>query len=167
MKDFLNLVLIVLVFSLIIMQPSYLKEFSTTPLGKLLFIILVVGFAVKHVVLSFFILILFISLNNSSYESFIETMSNVDDFKKKNCKDNKLVNKKSLKNVKFTGEKCNPCDSNCKYTLTTSNEQLTQKEAVTPKDSKDSFVIKEALKSNGHVEPFSNVLEKMTLLDEH
>lgn len=167
MKDFLNLVLIVLVFSLIIMQPSYLKEFSTTPLGKLLFIILVVGFAVKHVVLSFLILILFISLNNSSYESIVESMSNVDDFKKKNCKDNKLVNKKSLKDVKFTGEKCNPCDSNCEYTLTTSNEQLTQKEAVTPKDSKDSFVIKEALKSTKHVEPFSTIVEKMTLLDEY
>ena len=51
--------------------------------------------------------------------------------------------------------------------MTTSNEQLKQREAVTPKDSKDSFIIKEALKNTIHVEPFSNIVENMTALDEH
>ena len=166
MKEFLYYTLIVLVISLIIMLPDYLKEFSTTPLGKIIFLLLIVSFAVGYKVLSFLILVLYICLNNSDYECFVEGMSN-NDFRTENCSNGKLKKGTKLSNIKYQDKKCNPCDSKCKFTITTSNEQLKQRETVTPKDSKDSFIIKEALKDTKHVEPFSNILENMTALDEH
>ena len=54
MKDFLYYTLIVLVISLIIMQPNCLKEFSTSPLGKIIFLLLIVTFAVGYKELSFY-----------------------------------------------------------------------------------------------------------------
>ena len=176
MKDFLYFVCIVLVISLIINQPDGLKEFSVSPLGKILFLILILTFAVKYRFLSFLVLILFICLNQTTYD-FIEGMDNMDDFRKKNCKGKKLMknNKpvsvdnisKHFSNLKFDEGKCNPCNKECKFKVTTSNEQLTKSEAVTPKDSKDSFIIKEALKSSKNVEPFSKLLPNMANLDEH
>ena len=49
---------------------------------------------------------------------------------------------KHFSNLKFDEGKCNPCNKECKFKVTTSNEQLTKIQAVTPKDSKDSFIIK-------------------------
>ncbi len=166
MKDFLYYTLIVLVISLIIMQPNCLKEFSTSPLGKIIFLLVIVSFAVGYKELSFLILVLYICLNISNYEGFVEGMSN-NDFRKENCKNNKLKKGTNISNIKYKNKKCNPCDPECKFTMTTSNEQLKQREAVTPKDSKDSFIIKESLKDTINVEPFSNIVENMTALDEH
>ena len=90
-----------------------------------------------------------------------------NNFRTENCINGKLKKGTKLSNIKYQDKKCNPCDSKCKFTITTSKEQLKQREAVTPKDSKDSFIIKEALKDTKHVEPFSNILENMTALDEH
>ena len=166
MKDFLYYTLIVLVISLIIMQPECLKEFSISPLGKLIFLLLIVSFAVGYKELSFLILVLYVSLNINNYRGFVEGMSN-NDFRKENCKNGQLKQGTDESNIKYKNKKCNPCDPKCKFTMTTSNEQLKQRETVTPKDSKDSFIIKEALKDTGHVEPFSNVIENMSTLDEH
>ena len=166
MKDFLYYTLIVLVISLIIMQPNCLKEFSTSPLGKIIFLLVIVSFAVGYKELSFLILVLYVCLNISNYEGFVEGMSN-NDFRKENCKNGKLKKGTDVSEIKYKNKKCNPCDSKCKFTMTTSNEQLKQREAVTPKDSKDSFIIKEALKDIVNVEPFSNIVENMTALDEH
>lgn len=166
MKDFLYYTLIVLVISLIIMQPNCLKEFSTSPLGKIIFLLVIVTFAVGYKELSFLILVLYVSLNINRYEGLIEGMSN-NDFRKENCENGKLKKGIDTSNIKYKNKKCNPCDSECKFTITTSNEQLKQREAVTPKDSKDSFIIKEALKDTSNVEPFSNIVENMTALDEH
>ena len=167
MKDFLYYTLTILVISLIIMQPSILKEFSSTPLGKILFLIAIVTFIESFKLLSFFILILYISLNTNHYEGFVEGMSNVDKFRRENCENSKLKKNIDVSKLKYKNKKCNPCDTNCKFTITSSNEQLTQKDAVTPKNSKDSFVIKEALRATDHVEPFSNILENMTVLNTH
>lgn len=167
MKDFLYYTLTILVISLIIMQPSILKEFSSTPLGKILFLIAIVTFVESFKVLSFFILILYICLNSSHYESFVEGMSNENNFRKENCENNKLKENTDVSKLKYKNKKCNPCDRNCKFTITSSNEQLTQKDSVTPINSKDAFVIKEALRATDHVEPFSNILENMTVLDQH
>ena len=40
-------------------------------------------------------------------------------------------------NVKFTGEKCNPCDVNCQFIVTNGNEQLTIEENMKPISSKN------------------------------
>ena len=154
MKDFFYYTLIILVISLIIMRPECLKEYTTSPLGKILFLVVVVSTAIRYKMLSFLVLILFISL---SYDmKTVEGMSNIDTFRKEKCKNNKLSN------VKFKNKKCNPCDETCKFTLTTSNEQLRLKDAVTPKNSKDSFIVKESIKQDDHVEPFETFLEKST-----
>lgn len=166
MKDFFYYTLIVLVISLIIMQPNYLKEFSTSPLGKIIFLLIIVSFAVGYKELSFLILVLYVCLNMSNYEGLVEGMSN-NDFRTENCNNGKLKTGTDVSNIKYKDKKCNPCDSKCKFTITTSNEQLKQREAVTPKDSKDSFIIKEALTDTANVEPFSNIVENMTVLDEH
>ena len=160
MKDFFYYTLIILVISLIIMRPECLKEYSTSPLGKILFLVVVVSTAIRYKMLSFLVLILFISL---SYDmKTVEGMSNIDTFRKEKCKNNKLINPKDLSNVKFKNKKCNPCDETCKFTLTTSNEQLRLKDAVTPKNSKDSFIVKESIKQDDHVEPFETFLGKST-----
>jgi hypothetical protein len=181
MKDFVYFALVLILVSLITIQPSCLKEFSITPLGKLLFILTIVFFTMSHKLIAFLTLILFIMLNQSSREGMsnkhIDTDKNRNQFRKTHCtgkvvtKNGKPVTKKNVEkefpNMKFENDVCNPCNVDCKFTITTSNEQMTQEDAVTPKNSKDSFVIKESLRSSKHVEPFSNNVENLTNLDEH
>ena len=68
-------------------------------------------------------------------------MSN-NDFRKENCKNGKLKKDTDISNIKYKNKKCNPCDSDCKFTMTTSNEQLKQREAVTPKIQKTLLLSK-------------------------
>lgn len=64
----------------------------------------------------------------------------------KQCKDGKLYDDKNnlvdvkdistvFPNLKFTGEPCNPCDSECGFTITTSSDRLATEESVRPVDS--------------------------------
>ena len=181
MKDFVYFTLVLILVSLIIVQPYSLKESSITPLGKLLFILTIVFFTMSYKLLSFLTLILFIIINQPSREGMsnkqVDSNESRTQFRKSNCKNKiltkngKPVTKKNVEqkfpNMKFENGVCNPCNVDCKFTITTSNEQMTQEDAVTPKNSKDSFVIKESLRSSKHVEPFSNNIKNLTILDEH
>ena len=173
MKDFLYCILIALLIYLILAQPRDLREFSVTPLGKLIFILIILAFVMNYKLLSLLTLVLFISLNHNN----IETFTNNDEFTKAHCKNNMLVKdgksvsfeniNKEFPNLKFSQNKCNPCDANCKFSITTSKEQMTKQDAITPKNSKEVFVSKENVRSSKDVEPFSNVLENITHLGEY
>jgi len=172
MKEFVYYTLVIVLLSLIITQPSCLKEFSITSLGKVLFLLTIVYFTMNYRLLAFLTLILFIMINQPSREG----MSNKD-FRTSNCKNNiltkngKPVSKENIEtefpDIKFDNGVCNPCNTKCKFTITTSNEQITQEDSVKSKNSKDAFVIKESLRGSKHVEPFSSNIENLTEIDEH
>ena len=82
------------------------------------------------------------------------TNKEVDDFRSTNCK--KMYYTKEMKrflsqvakmfpNVKFSGDKCNPCDSDCKFSISTTTEQLSVEEDLKPKPSKQFRTSKETV----------------------
>lgn len=81
------------------------------------------------------------------------TNKDVDEFRKTNCKGNKLYKGKDLvsisqvanmfPNVKFSKNKCNPCNSNCNFSISTTTEQLAVEEDLKPKSSKQFRTSKE------------------------
>ena len=64
----------------------------------------------------------------------------------KHCKDGKLYDDKNnlvdlndissvFPNLKFTGDKCNPCNVNCGFTISTSSDRIASEESMRPIDS--------------------------------
>jgi hypothetical protein len=80
----------------------------------------------------------------------LELNDAISTFKKVHCKNGKILDKdgkeiqindlnKYYPAIKFELEnaKCNPCDSNCKFTLTSSSERLTVEEKLRPTSSSE------------------------------
>ena len=60
---------------------------------------------------------------------------------------------KMFPNVKFSKDKCNPCDSNCSFSISTTTEQLSVEEDLKPKPSKQFRTSKEQAVGNSEPGP--------------
>ena len=88
--------------------------------------------------------------NMTTQQSETEKAAAKADFKKNNCKDGKLMKDGNVIDIKdlasafpdieFTGEKCNPCNSNCSFNIKLGDEKLSDEEKLRPKNSKESFI---------------------------
>ena len=75
--------------------------------------------------------------NNKDTDDETDQVSN---FRKSYCENNKMKLsgnelQEKMKSVKFLGDKCNVCDDDCKFEITTTAEQLSLDEMMRPKDS--------------------------------
>jgi len=57
------------------------------------------------------------------------------DFMNKYCKNGKINSTMTPPPLKYTNGKCNPCDEDCGFEVTSATEQLTIDEAMRPKES--------------------------------
>lgn len=57
------------------------------------------------------------------------------DFMNKYCKNGKVDSSMTPPPLKYTNGKCNPCDEDCGFEVTSATEQLTIDEAMRPKES--------------------------------
>ena len=57
------------------------------------------------------------------------------DFMNKYCKNGKINSSMTPPPLKYTNGKCNPCDEDCGFEVTSATEQLTIDEAMRPKES--------------------------------
>lgn len=159
-------VIIVVVFAILLLEPNILKSFSNTIYGRLFFIA-VITFATLHkTYLGLLLVLAFVSLNGLNN---VEGMTNkeVDDFRSNNCKKNVLYKgdekvsisqvAKMFPNVKFSGEKCNPCDSDCKFSISTTTEQLSVEEDLKPKPSKQFRTSKETVNKGADPGPSKEI----------
>lgn len=129
-------------------------------LAKFVFLILAIVAVHYHIVFGVIVILIFISLSQNIIEGMEGNMnenedsskdsskdSNVQSFKTTNCvngklmKDNKEITpqqvKESFPNIKFTGDKCNPCDEDCKFEIISSEEQITNEENLRATDSNE------------------------------
>ena len=155
-------VIIAIVFSILLLEPNILKTFSNTAYGRIIFALAITAATLYKTYLGLLLVLVLVTL--SSVDS-VEGMTNkdVDDFRKTNCKDNKLYKGKDLvsinqvakmfPNVKFTETPCNPCNSSCNFSISTTTEQLSVEEDLKPKSSSQFRTSKEQVTRNSDPGP--------------
>lgn len=159
-------VIIAVVFAILILEPIILKSFSNTIYGRLFFIGIITFATLHKTYLGLLLVLAFVSLNGLNS---VEGMTNkdVDDFRSTNCKNNELYKgddkvsisqvAKMFPNVKFSGDKCNPCDTSCNFSISTTTEQLTVEEQLKPKSSQQFRTSKETINKNANPGPSSEI----------
>ena len=155
-------VIIAIVFSILLLEPNILKTFSNTIYGRIVFALAITGATLYKTYLGLLLVLVLVTL--SSVNS-VEGMANkdVDEFRKANCKGDKLYKGKDLvsiaqvakmfPNVKFEGNPCNPCDTSCNFSMSTTTEQLTVEEDLKPKPSEQFRTSKEHVTGNSEPSP--------------
>jgi hypothetical protein len=155
-------VIIAIVFSILLFEPNILKSFSNTIYGRILFVLAITGATLYKTYLGLLLVLVLVTLNGVNN---IEGMSNkdVDEFRETNCKGDKLYKgddlvsisqvSKMFPNVKFSKNQCNPCDSNCSFSISTTTEQLSVEEDLKPKSSKQFRTSKEQVVGNSEPGP--------------
>jgi len=161
-KMYTEYVIIAIVFSILLFEPNILKSFSNTIYGRALFVLAITGATLYKTYLGLLLVLVLVTLNGvNNIEGM--TNNNVDEFRKTNCKGNKLykgedlvsINQvaKMFPNVRFSKKKCNPCDSNCSFAISTTTEQLSVEEDLKPKSSKQFRTSKEQVVGNSEPGP--------------
>ena len=155
-------VIIVVVFAILLLEPNILKSFSNTIYGRAIFVLAITAATLYKTYLGLLLVLVLVTLNGvNSMEGM--TNKDVDEFRKTNCKGNKLykgddlvsINQvaKMFPNVRFSKNKCNPCDSNCSFAISTTTEQLSVEEDLKPKPSKQFRTSKEQVVGNSEPGP--------------
>jgi len=148
----LEILCITIIIVLLLIRPTLLKDFSNTSLGRLAIIVLIVGATTFKTYLGVLLVVLLVSLNQietieamsnkTSQDNEKSSISKVQQFRKTNCKGNVLYKDKDnanvsidqvaklFPNVRFTNDKCNPCDTSCKFSISKSREQLATEESL-------------------------------------
>ncbi len=155
-------VIIAIVFSILLFEPNILKSFSNTIYGRAIFVLAITAATLYKTYLGLLLVLVLVTLNGvNSMEGM--TNKDVDEFRKTNCKGNKLykgddlvsINQvaKMFPNVRFSKNKCNPCDSNCNFAISTTTEQLSVEEDLKPKPSKQFRTSKEQVVGNSEPGP--------------
>lgn len=138
MNYLVEILLGLLLIFLVVGQPQKLQHFTRTTTGKVVFVAATVGASFYSLYAGVLTALIYIALHKDFM--LVESMTNNEDnktadFVKKYCKDGKLDKTLSPPVVKYNGEKCNPCDEECDFEVTTAKEQLTVDEALRPKES--------------------------------
>ena len=168
-------------------MPTVLVGFSKSFHGKFILIILTIIITYYNITGGILMAMLIIFLeefnyehNNNPiiYEGFEgETISNIG-FRGKNCKGKILVDEDGDKvyeeyigdvfpEIKFKSTKCNPCDENCKYKVTSQNEKLSMMEAMRSENSNNWPLVdgggnKNIDSNEKQVESFTNIFSAFT-----
>ena len=143
-----TLIMLVVIFTLTNSPSLYNSD-----LGNMIYASLLVAFSLYGKVYGLVMLVVIISLKQSS---LLEGMTGaekeaVTQFKQKHCKKKGLVDKNGEKvsledigsqfpNLNFDADKCNPCDTSCNFQLQPGNEKISDEEKLRPRNSKESFV---------------------------
>lgn len=175
MKNLIEILLASLLIFLVIGQPHFLRKFTKSLLGKVVFLVALVLAGGQSMIAGALVAIIYFVLRKDFM--LIEGMENADDsdsdsdgesndaddnnhanddddsdttkthsstkkpqmtnadFVKKFCKDGKVDESMKPPTLKYTGDKCNPCDDSCEFEITSANEQMTVDEALRPKES--------------------------------
>jgi hypothetical protein len=151
----LEILCITVIVILLLIRPNLLKDFSNSSIGRFAIVVLIVGATTFKTYLGVLLVVLLVSLNQIET---IEGMSNNSDkkgkvdststqreaqkFRETNCKGNVLYKDKDNSNVsidqvekmfptvRFTNDKCNPCDTSCQFSISKSREQLATHESL-------------------------------------
>ena len=144
-------------------------------LGNMIYVSLLVGFSLYNKVYGLIMLVVVISLKQTS---IIEGMTGpekeaVTKFKQKHCNKKGLVDKKGEKvsledigsqfpKLNFDVDKCDPCDTKCKFKISSGSEQLHVMEGMRPESSNNFSVSKNITSNEKQVETFSNIFSAFT-----
>lgn len=166
-----------LVLALLI-KPSFFAQFGRSYLGKLFFVLLIVALSLHDSLSGLLMLLIVVSFDQMyvvenmtsrrSSDSDYDDRQNIKNFKQKHCKSGELVDKQGnpvsaedigsqFPNVKFDSDKCNPCDFDCKFKLTSGKENMTVEEDLRPVDSKEYQPDRNAVSGSNTLEGFENL----------
>jgi hypothetical protein len=133
-----------------ILYANEMARISTSILGKLMAILIIVYYSQMDKYYGIIACLLIIAYYYDTYykstlETYLENFATVDDFKTQNCKNDVLLNKNRPVNlemtehvyptIRFNGEKCNPCSDTCNFSII--EAQLKADETIKPKTSND------------------------------
>ena len=137
---------IIIIVLLFLINPTLLNYFSNNLIGRLFIVILIIAVSNIKIYLGV-LLVLLLSFNeiegmksNNYDEENIQT--EVEKFRQLNCKGNILYKNKKYNDVsidqveklfptvRFTNDKCNPCDKSCQFSISNSREQLSTDESL-------------------------------------
>ena len=143
MKNIVEILLGLLLIFLVVGQPQRLRHFTRTTIGKILFLAVTIGstfyslYAGVLVALIYIVLKKDFMLTEGMENPDNESSSNMNktEFVKKYCKEGKVDQALNPPTLKYNKQKCNPCDEDCDFEITSAKEQLTVDEALRPKES--------------------------------
>ena len=149
-----DLVYLLAIYLLGYFQSEYTSYVVNTLLGKIIVLIIIINVAIQKPYLGVLLIILYVLLSKSPPPRYHEFMTGMDvnNFRNKYCKNNNLMKDGNIiseeqiatifPNISFEKDKCNPCDSSCKFNITTSSERLTTEYNIRPTPSKEYKVCK-------------------------
>ena len=161
MKYIVEFALLFVVISMLYAQPKAFNSFYNNVLGKLVLISAVV-LLTHHSTAAGLLGVLFViaiaqtvqeGMSNKKKDDGDSDSDDEDskdpkaEFVKNNCKDGKLMKdgkevkdiKTVFPNIEFTGDDCSPCDEDCGFEITASDERITAEENVRPKNSNEQI----------------------------
>jgi hypothetical protein len=144
----------IILILLVVVQPHFLRHFSQSTMGKLLFLVATIGAGYYSIQAGVLIALIYIILNKDFM--LVESMTNKEKEKEKEkenyvkqyCKSGKDGKSgkvdSSLNPPKVTypnNKTCNPCDTDCDFEITSATELCTVDEKLRPCDSKKELLI--------------------------
>ena len=128
----------ILLILLVLGQPLRLRLFTHSMSGRIVFLAAAIGASFVSLYAGVLVALIYMTLHKDFM--LVESMTNHDDnstkdFVKKYCKDGSVDTKLNPPKVTFKGKKCNPCDDDCEFEVTSSKERMTVDEALRPKES--------------------------------
>ena len=147
-NQLVEILLGLLLILLVVGQPKMLQSFTRSTLGKVLFLGATIGAGYYSLLAGVLVALIYMSLHKDFM--LVESMENKDDddhsdknhhleakgdFVKKYCKDGKLDSSTNPPTLTYKDGKCNPCDEDCEFEVTSSKERMTVDEALRPKES--------------------------------
>lgn len=133
MNTLVEILLGVLLIFLVVGQPHQFSIYTKTTFGKFLFLAATIGAGYYSLTAGILVALIYITLNKDFM--LVESMENKGDFVKKYCKDGNVDPSKNPPTLKYSKGKCNPCDEDCEFEVTSSKERMTIDEALRPKES--------------------------------
>lgn len=146
-NNLVEILLGILLIFLVVGQPHMMQHYTRTGFGKVLFLCATIGAGYYSLLAGVLVALIYMSLHKDFM--LVESMENKDedeetsdhnleakgDFVKKYCKDSKLDPSTNPPTLKYSDGKCNPCDEDCEFEITSSKERITVDEALRPKES--------------------------------
>lgn len=143
--NFLEVGVLAIILVLLYVKPPVLTQLSTTLVGKILMITLIICAAQKSLLISIFIAVMFVFFLDDGYEGMTDGDTDTDtdtdkkssrqtDIREKYCKEGSLVDS-SGNPIDVDSLDCNPCDDTCDFDVKTVNDLLGIDESMRPKNS--------------------------------
>ena len=143
MKNIVEILLGLLLIFLVVGQPQRLRHYTNTTMGKMLFLAVTIGLSFYSLSAGVLVAIIYIVIRKDfmltegmeNEKDHVSPNTNKADFVKKYCKEGKVDQSLNPPTLKYNKQKCNPCDEDCEFEITSAKEQLTVDEALRPQES--------------------------------